>query len=740
MWDKAKKLTTLAVALVLTGATMAGCGSTYKQPVLSETTGEVASNGGFVVKKGEYVYFINGIESNTANNTYGEVVKGSLMRIKESDLPKLGTENAVAPEMVVSSLFVSENYDSGFYIYGDTVYFATPTTEKNRDGSIANDYISFKSANIYGKSSEKELKKYFFRSSNNATEFHFVEIDGTVYCMYVDGKELHSFNTKSGKDTLLVSGAEKYYFDNTALNGKAYYTMSVVNDVDTANTVEEKYNQVYSVTADATVTVDKANASYTASGYTYTFDKTYLTNNLNGFDPADYTTYPYVNLGTLVLDGIGNSLTPTMYNHDVTETTKNTALNGFTYTIVSYENDGLYFTRKESDTEKLYYLAESKMTNSVTANNEVAFYAKDTTNASASAIFVDATNYLYVDGENIVKATVEGTTTTTTIIGQNASSATLMFVDGDYLYYAKSGAVDKNIFRLNYTGSATDYSKLQGKEEYKALQILDVDYTSTWYAPELIDGYLFYPNAQSFGGKSYNYVNVVNMNGASGVMTYDELKAFNDKYTEVQDAIEEYCGIASEYETLEKTLNYYFRTGKLTAYEEFLAEAKDKGYNDEYRYTENMKKEIKAFAEGQESVLIEGKNFADIAGYNVESYYYNMLGQMNTTDKEAVEKSWKSANFIEPLPEPEVEKVSYKALWITLGCVVGGLALITAVAVPVIMHNKKKAKLQAMKEATAVRKPRLDTTDDKSIDVYATEEEPKQEAENTVEETEEKTE
>ena len=46
------------------------------------TTDDAESNGGFAVKKGDYVYFINGAQSWNASNNYGSVVKGSLMLFK----------------------------------------------------------------------------------------------------------------------------------------------------------------------------------------------------------------------------------------------------------------------------------------------------------------------------------------------------------------------------------------------------------------------------------------------------------------------------------------------------------------------------------------------------------------------------------------------------------------------------------------------------------------------------------
>ena len=113
---------------------MAGCNEgNYKGDKLdyvsSETDG--VSNGGFVVEKDNYVYFINGAEDYTASNKYGEVTKGALMRIAKSDLDDSKYQNA---EVVVPMLFVAQNFNSGIYIYGDYVYYATPTTDKNLSG------------------------------------------------------------------------------------------------------------------------------------------------------------------------------------------------------------------------------------------------------------------------------------------------------------------------------------------------------------------------------------------------------------------------------------------------------------------------------------------------------------------------------------------------------------------------------------------------------------------------------
>ncbi|MGN1051796.1 MAG: hypothetical protein ACI4SH_00240 [Candidatus Scatosoma sp.] len=69
----------------------------------------------------------------------------------------------------------------------------------------------------------------------------------------------------------------------------------------------------------------------------------------------------------------------------------------------------------------------------------------------------------------------------------------------------------------------------------------------------------------------------------------------------------------------------------------------------------------------------------------------------------------------------------------SIAVVAGSLAVITGITLPIVLAKKKKAKLAADYEATAVKKPKIDTTDDKSIDVYAKDEAPDAE-ENEAEE------
>ncbi|MBQ8885627.1 MAG: hypothetical protein IJY62_04615 [Clostridia bacterium] len=761
MRDTFKKLTGTLVAALLIGATAAGCSGGYTPKKLAgDISGNVDSNGGFVVTKGEYVYFINGSEEYTAKNTYGKVEKGALMRISKADLK---AKNYAKAETVVPALFVSQNHDDGgVYIYGDYVYFASPTTEKEFDGSISNEKLNFKRAKLDGSSTEKEIKEYFYRSESNSIAYRYVEVGKTVYLMYVDGTSLYSLNTATGKNTLLVEGAETYYFDSSdSVSAEVYYTMGVTQDIDTANSYTVKYNQLYSVTADATATVKVSGgkAGYEVKGYkSYEFDKAYLEDNVDGFKADDYTTYPYVNLGKLVLDGrgYGEAYKDTVFNDDDTAPK---APHGYTYAVQSYQNGGVYYTRTDanatsSDTEntKLYYLADSVKNaegwKSVAGNSstEIDVVALNTTEASSSAIFevkeesgVRTHSYIYADttANRIYKvetnakggAETEGSVKEKFWIVPSATSVTLLDTDGTYLYYYAAGSNGNNLSRVDYTGSKGDYDAPVTDEKFEALTILDVDWNSAWYKPEMIENILFYSNAKAFGSKTYNYVYTVDMNGANGLMTTKELKEFNEKYEEVNKYIDEF---SSDHAALQKALKYYFRTGETTAYDEFIAEAKAKGYKEHYRYDEYSINEFKAFTTHTKSENEDANDYTAMFGYDandtskyygVESYYTNLLGVMTDADKKEIEAVWRSADYIEPLPAEAEAEDNSKTAWLVVGIVAGVLAVAAAITVPVVIHLKKKAKLAADREATAIRKPKIDTTDDKSIDVYADDEE-----------------
>ncbi len=784
MGNKTKKFISLLAATVMVGSTLAisacspkpyGLGEPLSMP---ESTAEVKSNGGFAVEKGGYVYFINGQEYSTADNVYGKVNKGSLMRISTQNLTAGDYDKA---EVVVPLLFVTGSTDSGIFIQGDYVYFATPTTDKDLDGNVMSNKLDFKRAKLDG---TEVMSDYYFRTESNNVQYRFVKgDDGEVYCMYVEDGALKSYDVKNRKTTVLVKGAASdFVFDKKDKgNDVVYYTMNVPNRfIGTDKEDDEEYTQVYRVSATATVDVDEENASYTAKdgekySKTYDFDEKYFKDKNDEakeagekprYDLSDYTTYGYVNLGELVLDGIGASERQepleekTMQFHIAADYNAAMAPGagfieklGYTYTIQSYENGGIYFTRSAqlsdggSAVNSLYYLADAAVTaegwNTILGNNGVTVVSNETANASASALFYinegGKHSYLYVSGDKLMRAT-EGEEDIA-IAKTGFTDRKLLYTVGDYLYsYIED---EKNLYRINYTGGVAEYSAILDDAEYKDEQILSIEFNTAWYAPEIFDNVLLYNNAQTINGMSYNYINAVSLIGKDGgAMKTEELNARNEKYQEVIDYINEEMGGEKN---LAAAAMAYFRTGKADLVYDLYEE-----YGDDV-LSDNDKKEFDAFvghklSERKPVSVTQTPNdytekFKDgDKYYDVESYYYGMLGDnYSEADKETLPEDWKKSVYNATSTDSDADEEGL-AWWAWLLISVGGVAVAVG-GVFLVIYLRKRSK-KAMEERMRSSKPRkkIDTTDDKTIDVYAddvAEEAPAQEAEEATEAAEE---
>lgn len=162
-----KKATTLllvaivAVALVLA---MIGCES-YKQKALSatDTTAKVESNGGSIVKQGEYLYFINGYSgylSKRGANKFGAVKTGAIMRVKAADLLAEGEDVDLMAnaEIVVPKAVIASSSNVGFSIYGGYIYYVTHSADEDRSGSVKVDNLQFMRTDLQGQHTQVILE------------------------------------------------------------------------------------------------------------------------------------------------------------------------------------------------------------------------------------------------------------------------------------------------------------------------------------------------------------------------------------------------------------------------------------------------------------------------------------------------------------------------------------------------------------------------------------------------------
>lgn len=240
-----KKVIVLAVAFLISVLfVLSACGPATldHKNGLGNLGGEVSSNGGFSVVKGDYVYFVNGVASSTDSNEYGKVETGALVRIKKTDL----AAPAGKAEIVIPSLFVAGDKTSGVYIFGDHVYFASPATVKNKEGKVENSKLDFVKVNLDGTG-----RQILTTVADNTTVYRYVEKDSKVYLILKtvndDSESVIAIYDADGKQVVMTEKVEAYLFDDGTSDGVVYYTKKAHN---ASLDEDEDFNEVHRVSVD----------------------------------------------------------------------------------------------------------------------------------------------------------------------------------------------------------------------------------------------------------------------------------------------------------------------------------------------------------------------------------------------------------------------------------------------------------------------------------------------------------
>ncbi|MDR3186252.1 MAG: DUF5050 domain-containing protein [Christensenellaceae bacterium] len=192
-----KKFTVLVICLLLTVVLLVSCKENYKRdavPTDDISSALVESNGGLAVKKGKYLYYINGYAGNTVDNTFGSVLKGAILRaeLSEDGTPKVNTNVVIVPKNVYSSVATS-----GLYIVGDYLYYSSPSVDKDKTGTVRNGAMYLMRSKLDGTGTQVIAK------FDDFTPVYKV-VDG--YVLYILNNELHEINLSSKKfDDKLVA-------------------------------------------------------------------------------------------------------------------------------------------------------------------------------------------------------------------------------------------------------------------------------------------------------------------------------------------------------------------------------------------------------------------------------------------------------------------------------------------------------------------------------------------------------
>ncbi|MBO5925955.1 MAG: hypothetical protein J6Q38_00125 [Clostridia bacterium] len=461
-----KKLIVSIICVIMAAFMLIGCGESTTP--LSDVAGNVLSgNGSFAVEKGNYVYFVNGQEPVTASNEFGKVQKGALVRVKTSELANPKTAKI---ETVIPKLFISASYKTGVYMYGDYVYYATPSNRKDKQSNVLNNQTQFYRFNLKtGKADD-----YITIAEDNTTEYRFIEKDGTVYLAYVM--------------------TEEHSEDEHSTESHSHKVLTVYN-ADTRKKVMEsfKYEEMLMPEDDSSVFY------LTKFGY----------DEVNESNEAYHEIYKYTIGDTeakLVLSGSPDSLT---------------LLQGAKFTLIKntgnylfYKQSGIdttnssvkYFAMPSSDSENPVLLGGSNkyidavITSGMYVKSLTEIYYMDTTTELGGFAKFD---YTKVNG-----AVVGDMTNGRTPVCKDVSGYNLQFVQNDYAYFSNS---EGNYYRCGLNGE--NYSQING---------VAMKSPSDWYMPRVIGNYFIGSYADTLYGSYVYVIDITNINDEEAYKEYLE--------------------------------------------------------------------------------------------------------------------------------------------------------------------------------------------------------------------------
>ncbi len=458
-----KSVIVLVLALTFVFATGCGEGSWDKDSVTLKDGGKVLSANGFVAETENYVYFINGKGDSGENNEFGVPVKGSLMAMKKSDLDK--DADKIEQCIVVPKLFVASDYTSGLFFYDGYVYYGTPTTDKDSSGTAASTVLEFMRTKLDGSGDTDK----FFKTDSISDVYRFVEKEGTVYVVVHDStkKEIISYNTKTKAETVIAKEDVKT---------EANETLNVVSFANVENA------------GDVAVV-------YTTKVFSAPYSE----------EEAQFSQY------TRPTERYNK-----VYAYKVGEATAKEVMNGKdtgSQYVVNMVKDGyVYYTENKAvsiNTASTYAIKLADLYAGGTATKLTqAEYASD-------ANLIVSLDEVYIAGEGsgqIKKSTLVGDITSAEkIVVKVNTVTTLLFKDGDYIYYVNSS---------NYLARIkVDNVDEENPADLAEQVVSDSTVATDWFKIEKINNYVFYSDNSEAG---CTYVKFVDVSGEPVESTHDD--------------------------------------------------------------------------------------------------------------------------------------------------------------------------------------------------------------------------
>ncbi len=207
-----------------------------------EPDAAVESNGGYAVKQGKFVYYLNGYEGTDAANEWGQP---TLQTIVRSELKDGKIDNATTKTVVPKSIY-NGSANGGFAIFKDWIYYATPNYDKDDSGTPSTTHTDFMRTKIDGSVTQR-LGKINSRSA----EYIFTETRVLYYLSntisYIDFSGI-----KTNKSSDSPKGIEKGNIAENVANVVWAYGCKEIFYVQnlTGSDSYKNYNKLYAVGVD----------------------------------------------------------------------------------------------------------------------------------------------------------------------------------------------------------------------------------------------------------------------------------------------------------------------------------------------------------------------------------------------------------------------------------------------------------------------------------------------------------
>lgn len=389
-----KKLLTILACFIMFLSILTGCGSRGLQggPLADDA---VYGNGGFVVRKGGYIYFANSYSTESISendNKYGSETLAAIYRAKLNANGTVDTDedgNLKDVEILAKQIAGFEN--NGIYIFGDYIYYATPKTLKVKSdvgtSELLEGLVSFERINLNGTGHK------------------------TLYSINTVGEDLkYSFNLVGNNVCL------------TVLNNKELTNVLVDVKKATKKSVETIATDVISVVFP---TVENITSGYVASNFeSYAYFTQTMTVENGGYNGT--------RLSKAKLDR----------SCDVEPIEDNT-----TKTLVSVENDRLYYT----ESSILYSTQDFETKTQYSANSLTDYIINKDDNGTDMGIVAKlGETIVYYRGLNDHTALYDA---------KDGETIKLLYIEDNKIYYSISNTLySKEIYKSKYAENEREVS------------------------------------------------------------------------------------------------------------------------------------------------------------------------------------------------------------------------------------------------------------------------------------------